>query len=411
MQAPLGDFITSIQSNHLQMIEQLHQWCSINSGTTNLNGLKQMATTIKDAYQPFADEIEIVKLPSTDAMTIEGKIQMQHFGDALFIRKRPHLTRRVLLCGHMDTVYAANSSFQSITTIDKNTLNGPGVADMKGGLIVMLQALKAFEMLEGSKSLGWDVFINTDEEIGSIGSAAFLQQLAPQYQTALVYEPAMTPAGMIAKNRKGSGKFTLVAKGKAAHAGRDFQSGKNAICHLAKVILSINALNQNQHGVTLNIGKIAGGDALNVVPDTAVVQIDVRTQAAIDESWVLDSLNTIIKEHHEDGYSLSLHGQFTRPVKRITKQTERLFERIVRLGTTIGLSLDWQDSGGCCDGNNLAHTGVPVIDTLGVRGGNIHSHQEYILLDSLTERTALSALLLHDLSQGGLEELHHDIVS
>ncbi|USQ12710.1 hydrolase [Legionella lytica] len=405
MMEPYKQLISTLSNNQELMVQQLHHFCEINSGTTNLQGLAQIATALSDAYNPIADAIEVKKLVPLPVINMSGDEALQRCGDALFIRKRRHLKRRILLSGHMDTVYPANSSFQKLTYINDNHVNGPGVADMKGGLIVMLHALAAFEQTEQATQLGWDVLINSDEEIGSPASSILFDELAPHYQAALVYEPAMTPTGTLAKNRKGSAKYTLIATGKAAHAGRAFAEGRNAICYLAEAVCEIHALNGKRDGVTINFGKIAGGEALNVVPDKAVAKLDIRISDPEDEIWVKNELAKIDQKLKRTDYSLTMHGTFGRPVKRVCAGTERLFQRVQHLGKELGLTIDWKDSGGCCDGNNLARHGLPVLDTLGVRGGNIHSHEEYILLDSLAERATLSALLLLDLAQGGLEDL------
>ena len=300
----------------------------------------------------------------------------------------------------MDTVYGAHHPFQTLTYINDNRVNGPGVADMKGGLIVMLHALIAFEASPYASNLGWDVLINADEEIGSPASSPIMADIAANYQTALVYEPAMTTDGTLAKNRKGSGKLTLIATGVAAHAGRSFYEGRNAICFLAEAISAIHALNGVREGVTINVGLISGGEALNVVPDKAIAKLDIRISHPNDESWVRQQIETVIHNIKREGYSLTVHGDFSRPVKRVNTATEQLFSRVQRLGLRLGLTIDWQDSGGCCDGNNLAYHGLPVLDTLGVRGGDIHSPKEFILLDSLVERAALSTLLLVELARG-----------
>ena len=387
------------------MVDQLHDWCGINSGTEHLAGLVKMHKTLRDAFNPLADEIQTMSFAPITTINMSGETMLQTCGDALFIRKRPHLKRRVLLSGHMDTVYAENHPFQTLTFLNDNHLNGPGVADMKGGLMVILHALLAFENTKGHDQLGWDVFINADEEIGSLASGAQLKAKASDYQAALVYEPAMTANGLLAKNRRGSGKLTLVATGKAAHVGRAFEEGRNAICFLAEIITAVHKLNGKRTGVTINVGKIAGGEALNVVPDKAVAKLDIRINHPDDEHWVRQQLNEISNKIKQSDYSISIFGGFDRPVKRINPPTQRLFNRIQRVGRTLGLALDWQDSGGCCDGNNLSAEGLPVLDTLGVRGGEIHSTREFILIDSLVERACLSALLLTDLAQGGLEEL------
>lgn len=402
---PTKELISLIKDSQSIMIEQLHEFCNINSGTTNLNGLNLMSQTLTAAFTPLADSIENKALPPVSTLDMTGDMVEQHLGHALFIQKRPSLSRRILLSGHMDTVYGIHDPFQTLNYLDKNTLNGPGVADMKGGLLVILHALSAFEKMDIAPTIGWDVVINSDEEIGSPASSHLFNQIAPRYQAALVYEPAMNDRGTLAKNRKGSGKLTLVATGKSAHAGRAFYEGRNAIAYLAEAIIAIHALNLHQEGVTINVGKIAGGEALNMVPSKAVVKLDVRISSSADERWVYEKIDAIIHQLQRSDYTLTLHGAFGRPVKTVDKATTRLFQRIQNLGASLGLTLDWQDSGGCCDGNNLAQHGIPVLDTLGVRGGHIHSPKEYILLDSLPERAALSLLILQDLASGGLEEL------
>tara|TARA_Y100000588_G_C14214514_1_gene908186 strand:- start:438 stop:1664 length:1227 start_codon:yes stop_codon:yes gene_type:complete len=387
------------------MVEQLHHLCHINSGSDNLDGLAQMNQELVKLFTPVSDHIKQITMDSVQQIDMNGHLSSLTIGSGLLIQKRPELTRRVLLSGHMDTVFSTNHSFQQCRELNKNVINGPGVADMKGGLLVILHALSVFEHSPMSDELGWDVYINADEEIGSLASGHYLNKLSSKYQAGLVYEPSMTADGIFAKNRKGSGKLTLIARGVSAHAGRDFNKGKNAICHLADVICQINQLNGQRDGVTINIGKIAGGEALNVVPDKAVAKLDIRIKEADDEYWVRASINNIIKSMCKEDFKLDVLGDFSRPVKKVNTGTIKLFNRIKKLGKNLGLHLDWHDSGGCCDGNNLAQKGMPVIDTLGVRGGKIHSSDEYICLDSLKERVILSGLILSDLASGGLEKL------
>lgn len=395
------ELLSFLRANQQTMVTQLHQFCEINSGTDNLPGLQAMHHALGEAFTPIADTVESRRLPAIATINMAGDTILKTSGDILFVQKRPDLKRRILLSGHMDTVYGATHPFQTLTYINDNCINGPGVADMKGGLIVMLHALTAFEESPFATDLGWDVLINADEEIGSPASSALFADIAANYQAALVYEPAMTIDGTLAKNRKGSGKLTLIATGVAAHAGRSFNEGRNAICFLAEAISAIHALNGARDGVTINVGMIAGGEALNVVPDKAIAKLDIRISHPDDELWVRQQIDAIILRIKQDGCALTVHGDFGRPVKRVNRATQHLFSRVQLLGEQLDLTIDWQDSGGCCDGNNLASTGLPVLDTLGVRGGNIHSRNEFILLDSLVERAALSTLLLVALAQAG----------
>lgn len=399
MDKPVPELLSFLQGNHAVMVSQLHEFCNINSGTGNLPGLNAMHQALHGVFSPLGDEIETLSLPATSTIDMAGNTTLVNSGNLLFVRKRPHLKQRILLSGHMDTVYPDCHPFQTLTHINDNHLNGPGVADMKGGIIVMLHALAAFEQTPNAAALGWDVIINADEEIGSPSSGSFLADIAQNYQAALVYEPALSPEGTLAKNRKGSGKLTLIATGKTAHAGRAFDEGRNAICYLAEIITAVHALNGQREGVTLNVGKMAGGEALNVVPDKAVAKVDIRINQPEDEQWVWEQMDAIVKQTEREGFSLTVDGRFGRPVKRINPSTQSLYNRVKTLGKSLGITLDWQDSGGCCDGNNLASHGLPVLDSMGVRGGNIHTSNEFILLDSMVERAALSALLLMDLAQ------------
>lgn len=405
---PLGvqSILESIHSSQQSMISQLYTLCEINSGSENLAGIHTITQELTALFSPLSDETQLIPFPSISTIDLQGNNIKTNYGKALLFKKRPELKKRILLCGHMDTVFSANHPFQGLTRLNKNTLQGPGVTDMKGGLLVMLYALLAFEQHLSSSNIGWDVVINADEEVGSPASSILLEKVSQQVQAALVYEPSINESGSIAKDRKGSGKFTLLATGKAAHAGRHFSQGRNAIAYLAEALVLINSLNGQRENTTLNIGLISGGSALNAVPEKAVAKIDVRIGADDDQIWVKNKLNQIIKKMNRSGYTLTLHGNFGRPVKKVNPQTRALFNRIKQQAEYLDIHLQWENSGGCCDGNNLAKHGLPVIDTLGVRGGNIHSPNEYILLDSLTERASLSALILIDLANGGLEQLN-----
>lgn len=395
-----------LKKHETVMLKELYTFCNINSGSHHLQGLAHMHDALQKAFEPLVDTIETHALPPISTVNLKGKEAHNPIGALLYLRKRPHLKRRILLSGHMDTVFTKDSPFQTITEIKPGVLQGPGVTDMKGGLIVMLHALQAFEKTDVANSLGWDVVISADEELGSPGSSAFFKKIRDQYQAALVYEP--TPdAHQFAKNRKGSGKFTLIAHGKSAHAGAEFDHGRNAIAYLSEALVAVQALNGNKRNVTFNIGKIGGGEALNIVPDIAGAKLDIRTVQPEDEAWVLKQFDNIIHKLKRRGYTLSLYGGFGRPVKRVNPASKALFNRIKALGQLEGIRYEWKDTGGCCDGNNLAEKGLAVIDRLGVCGGGTHTSEEFLVVDSLFERTHLTALLLVDLATGGLEALNN----
>ncbi|WP_428409515.1 hydrolase [Hyphococcus sp.] len=384
------------------MTDALRAWCAINSGSTNLDGLKKMHGALKDAFSALGADVETVPSRVHKIVTKDGETMEQKVGDMLRLVKRPQAPVRVLLAGHMDTVFGADHPFQSEKFLDDDTLNAPGAADMKGGLLVMLNALMAIENSPLAERIGYEVLINADEEIGSIGSAHMLTEAAKRAQFACVYEPAL-PDGTLAGARKGSGNFAAVIRGKSAHAGREHHLGRNAIAAAADFISGIDKLSGEREGLTVNVARVDGGGPNNVVPNLAVVRFNVRLEQPEDSDWLLDKANALIADiDARDGYSAKLEGGFTRPPKPMTPQLNAFFLALKAAGADLGLAIDWKPTGGCCDGNNIAAAGIPVIDTLGVRGANIHSAQEIAKLDSLVERAKLSALLLLKIAAGDI---------
>ena len=378
-----------------QMTETLLQWSAINSGSLHVAGLNQMKQHLISAFSPLNAETNDIILPEYRQISDQGLETTSALGSLLTLTKRPKAPLQILLCGHMDTVYGQHHPFQTPRFIDDNCLNGPGVADMKGGLLVMLEALTYLESLPEKEEIGWRVCINPDEELGSPGSASYLAQFAPQYDYALVFEPALTPEGLFAAARKGSGLFTLIVHGHSAHIGRNPEQGKHAIMGLMQLVQSIHQLNTLRPGLFINVGYCHGGGPLNMIPDLALAKIAIRTGSVEDEKWCPEKIADILRVFQEK-YQMKTTwtGHFHRPPKPFDLKHQALFAHLKTCGAAMGLPLSWTDTGGCCDGNNLAKEGLVTIDTMGVRGGQIHSDQEYILLDSLPERVALTVRLL-----------------
>jgi glutamate carboxypeptidase len=397
---PYLDFIDT-QYEHMKQC--VWDWSAINSGSYHLAGLERMLATLKDHFFWLDGEMEEISLPPQVIIDSKGDVVELPLGKALRLRKRPHAPVQLFLGGHYDTVFGQHHTFQQPRMIDENTINGPGVADLKGGLVVMLKALEALERSPYASHIGYEVLLNPDEEIGSEGSDFLLKEAAERNHIGLIYEPSL-PDGTLVGERKGTGNFTVVMHGKAAHAGREHHLGRNAIVKLAEVISSIDALSGQQEGLTVNIGKVEGGDALNVVPPLAIARFNVRVQDVSQQTWLHTQLEAIIAQVNAagDGYHASVHGRFTRPAKPMTPHATPLWNAVKSCGEMLHLPINIAASGGCCDGNNLAAYGLANIDTLGVRGGNIHSDKEYIILESLKERAKLSALLLMRLGAGDI---------
>lgn len=377
--------------------EQVLSWTAINSGTANLEGLKTMASVLADAFVALPGEVTLEAPAEVDTVTAEGKLAPVAHGRHLVLRVRPEAKRRVLLTGHMDTVYAADHPFQASEWLDDTRLRGPGAADMKGGIALMLAGLRAFE--DSLPTLGYDVMINSDEETGSASSAALIRDLAQGKIAALTYEPAL-PGGIMARARPGSGNFAAVVAGRAAHAGRNPEDGRNAVVAAADLALR---LAQARHpALSVNPAKIDGGGPNNIVPAHAVLRFNLRPhgpEQAAEAQALIERLVVAIADEHD--VAIHLHGQFGRPPKPITPEAERLFALVFDAASDLGETLQWQDTGGVCDGNNIAACGVPVLDTMGARGDFIHSPQEYLDVGSLVPRAKLTALVLHRIEKGG----------
>jgi glutamate carboxypeptidase len=395
------DALNWIDTQHSRMVETVLQWSSINSGSFNVEGVRQMRETLSEAFSSLKGSHEVLPIDSLEVVDSKGKLIQIPLAEVLRITKRPEAPTKVVLSGHMDTVFPKDSHFLEPKWLDDNTINGPGVTDLKGGLVCMLIALEAFEQTPLAEKIGWEVLLNPDEEIGSQGSNRYLEEAARKADVGMIYEPALAD-GTLAGARKGSGNFTIVVKGLAAHAGREFDKGRNAIMLLAEIITALYAINGQREGVTLNPGKLEGGGPTNIVPDMALLRFNIRMPKPEDQLWLQKEFDRILAEFNKrDGFTVELHGAFTRPPKPLSDANQRLFEWVKECGAVIGQEIKWQPTGGCCDGNNMAAIGLPNVDTLGVRGGRIHSDEEFLLVDSLTERAKLSFLLLCKLAEEG----------
>ena len=383
------------------MLAQVLAWGEINTGTANLSGLEQQAAALADAFAVLPGTVELVDPAPVTAIAADGSAFDKPHGRHLVVRVRPQANRRILLTGHMDTVFPVDHPFQQQRWLDAETLNGPGVADMKGGIAVMLHALMAFEQTAGASALGYDVLINSDEETGSLASAALIAELAAGKLAALTYEPAALPDGTLAHERGGTGNYSITVTGKSAHAGRNPHEGRNAIVAAADLILRLKVLETPE--ITINPAKLEGGAANNVVPDHAVLRFNIRPKtveagAAFDHA--LSHLLVDIQASH--GVATHRHGGVTRPPKKVDAKAQKLFDLVRECGAELGQDIRWQSTGGVCDGNNIAACGVPVVDTMGVCGGAIHSPDEYLLVPSLVPRAQLSARVITRLAQGAL---------
>ncbi len=384
------------------LVARAVDWCAINSGSRNLAGLEQQRGALEAVLSRLPGDLERVPLPPSPEVGADGAPKSQAHTAALRLTVRPEAPTQVILTGHYDTVYPAETGFRAVLTRADGALGGPGIADMKGGISVMLGALEAFETHPLAARIGYVVLLSPDEEIGSPASAPLLAEAASRGHIGMTYEPCM-PDGALAGARKGSGNFHVSIRGRAAHAGRDFASGRNALAGAAELATLLDALNGRRGGVTVNIGRIDGGGALNVVPDSAVLRFNIRVPDTAAADWCSSEIREAMARMTARDLTVTLHGGFTRPAKPVNAAQQRLLESVRSVGALIGQTIAWRDSGGVCEGNNLFAAGLPNVDTLGVRGGDIHSEAEYAWPESFAELARLSAALLMKIASGEVD--------
>lgn len=385
------------------MVSRTVAWSKVNTGSWNIAGLTAFAPKLADAFSELDADVALEPSRPFETVTETGRTEMIETGPVLRVRARPDAPVQVVMSGHYDTVFP-DGTFMEVTDLGEGRLNGPGLADMKGGLCVMLEALKAFEAGALKNRVGYQIVVTPDEEIGNFASAHALTEAARSGALiGMTYEPAME-TGAMSGGRKGSAVYDIVLHGRAAHAGRAKHEGRSAIAAAAELVVGLEALNANPHGVTVNVGKIEGGDAVNIVPALAVVRFGARAPDEAAARWTQAEIEALLKRATaHDGIHGHLHGGFYRPPKPRNAAQQALFDAVSGTGRALGLELTFEDTGGVCEGNNIFAAGVPNVDTLGVRGGRIHSAEEYVVTSSFAERASLSAFLLNRIADGRID--------
>lgn len=366
----------------------LAAWCNQNSGSDHPAGLAAMLELLVPAFARLPGaRVERVPLRGTTAR-------------ALRVRVRTDAPGQILFSGHYDTVYGADHPFQQCELLSAEKLRGPGTSDMKGGLVVMLAALEAFEQTPHASRIGYEILLAPDEEIGSAGTRPLLVEAAARHAFALVFEPARANGDLV-KSRKGTGIVSVTVHGRAAHAGRDPGAGRNAILALGELLPLINRLPEELPGVLVNIGRITGGGAVNIVPDLASIDINFRVTAAGEDAAVMQRLHALVAPlNQRDGYRVEIKGGFNRGPKVETPVETALFADWQRCGAVFGQDFDWQHVGGGSDGNILSEAGLNNLDGLGPVGDHLHSPDEFCHLPSLVPRAQIAALFLHRFAAG-----------
>ncbi|PCH60958.1 MAG: hypothetical protein COC19_05250 [SAR86 cluster bacterium] len=394
----ITQYLDGQQDNMLALLERI---TNINSGSLNKAGVASISEIFANEFRTMGFNIGSLPGEVIDMPSCPGSDYTIDVGDHLLASRHTGQGKKLLLMGHMDTVFPLNSPFQTFQA-EGDRLSGPGVSDMKGGLVIMLYALKALHEFDLLDSKHISILLNSDEEVGSLSSRKYLEQQALLHDYGLVFEPSGNDT--MVRRRKGLGQARFVVSGRASHAGAAHEQGRSAIKELAYKIVAIEQMTDYETGVTVNVGVISGGEARNTVSPCAEALVDLRYPTAEQGIAAQQQFNEIFNEVYSYAVDtpdittevwINLH----RPPKIPTTASDHLLDRTIKIGKLLGQDLRIADSGGGTDGSLTQAVGLPTLDSLGIAGTGAHSKREVAMASSLAQRAKLSAILIGRLSQ------------
>ncbi|WP_210509794.1 M20 family metallopeptidase [Pantoea ananatis] len=366
-----------------QYLQELEQVVNIDCGTGSVEGVEQVYQHFQQWYQQDGWHCQRVEL--------DDKV-----GPGLLVTNKPDAEHYdVLLVGHMDTVFPVGTVAARPFSLEGDRARGPGVADMKGGLLTILWALRGLNHAERDR-LSIAVAMNPDEETGSVYSHHWLTGLAKRSRCVLVGEAARSD-GSLVKARKGMARYRLNFSGVAAHSGNDPDKGRSAINALAHSVIAVANLADPAQGTTVNTGVISGGDAANIVPDHAEMIVDVRFQLNAEFERVNMAMKALAHSEAEPGVTTQVTQQAYTPAMTPDAKTEALMQIVEQAGQTENIEISWQAVGGGSDANHTAAVGTPSLDGFGPIGANFHSPSEYMELNSIEPRIRLLKRIIQSL--------------
>ncbi len=366
------------------LLKRLETLVNLDSGTYNKVGVDQVGEQMHQLFERAGFHTEL------DSQTDYGNNLIAH-RDGTWAEGP-----RLLLIGHMDTVFgdgeAQKRPFKILKRDGRRIATGPGILDMKSGLLIGLSALELL-IERGQDAYQRVTFLcNSDEEIGSPGSKPLVERLAKEVDAVLVLEPGREPEAVVSR-RRGVGKYKLEVHGIAAHAGADPWNGRNAILELTYHIQRLQALNDTIPRITLNTGIVGGGERSNIVPDYAWCEIDIRAESRAAMRQLEDAMRNAISQPVLEGTRISLNGAaWHQPFEET--HNGQLVALAREAGHALGVKIEARGNGGGSDGNTSAGLSIPTLDGLGAAGAHAHNPDEYIDLDSLPIRISLLAGLV-----------------
>lgn len=375
------DYLKKKLEPMLNLIEKL---VNIDSGSTNKVGVDKIGKILIEEYKQIG-------------FTIEVK-ENKDFGNNILIKHKEAMKPEILLIAHMDTVFPIGTAAERPFTIKNGLAFGPGVADMKASQVTLLYAMKYLYEKKDAAMKNVIIILNSDEEIGSPTSRELIEEISKNVKYALVMEPARKD-GSIVSSRRGGGRYTLHVHGRSAHSGVAPEEGRSAIEELAYKTIKLNHLTDHEQGISVSVGIVEGGDAVNMIPDSATGYVDVRVESDEQSLEIAKKIESICSVPDVPGTTIDLEGGITRPPMEPDEKNQKLLEIVKEVGNSFGLIVTDSHTGGGSDASFPSHLGVATIDGVGPIGGKLHNEGEYLEIDSLTERCFLLAETVSKLSE------------
>lgn len=368
--------------------------------STQIDATVFLLTRLIETESPSGDKAAIDRVGALIATELSGygaqlEVDPQTAAGDHLIARWPGSSRAkgILFLSHMDTVHPLGTLQVNPCVVRDGKLFGPGAQDMKGGIAILLAALRVLHERGQWPARPVTALFTSDEEVGSVTSRALIERLAREAELVVCLEPCL-PGGALKTARKGVGDFEVIARGQAAHAGAAHDQGRNAIEELAHQVIAIQSWTDYTKGTTLNAGVIQGGTVSNVVPAEARLEVDFRVTQPEEAERILAKMQAL--RPVLEGASLEVRGGLNRPPMPRDAVMVAAFQKAQGIAARLGLKVGEGSTGGGSDANFIAPLGIPVLDGLGPEGDGQHSNQEYIQIASLPERAALLAALLSE---------------
>ncbi len=367
-----------------EYLRELEQLVNIDSGSKDVVGTTAIANYFTEKFQQIGWQVKQYRPDPA-------------VGPCLQITNQAADRYDILLIGHMDTVFAQGTAAKRPFVVKENKAYGPGVVDMKASLLSVYYAVKHLHeagLLQGASVC---IAFNSDEEISSIHSRSWLEQLARNSRYALVMEPARADGSMV-NTRRGVGRYTMEFHGVASHSGVAPEKGVSAINELAHWIIALHNLTDHAQGTSLNVGVVQGGTTANTVADYAMAQMDVRMKEMSAVTRLQETLEYLLAHPQTPGIQVAVSGGITRPPMNPTPEALALCETVDAIAKQLGIDFQWIATGGGSDANLTAALGIPTIDGLGPIGGLSHTADEYLDIQSVEPRLMLLCELLAEMA-------------